>query len=155
MKYLCTFLITVQVLLIAPARAETLCPLVTELNAFLVEYSTHQAVPCPEIGFTALPAQGAMRSQAGAYLPATGRIELAPDLVLATAYGKSFLLHELVHAAQFSSGADKHARCPAALEAEAYQLQASYQRAFGLTREALLTDFLANQLGSCGAAPDY
>ncbi len=138
-----------------PADTASLCPLVAELNRYLTENTAYDAVPCPEIGFSALSADGSMRSQAGAYFPDTGQIELAPDLDLATGYGKSFLLHEMVHAAQFAVGMDQRVPCPGALEAEAYSLQAAYQRDAGLMREALLTGFLANQLGSCGTAPEY
>lgn len=107
-----------------PVQADALCPLVAELNRTLVASTDYAAVPCPEIGFSLLGSNAGLRSQAGAYFPDTGRIELAPDLDLTTAYGQSFLLHELIHAAQFGAGADRRARCPAALEAEAYQVQA-------------------------------
>jgi hypothetical protein len=138
-----------------PAWADDLCPLVAELTGFLVANTSYHGVPCPVIGFAMLPGQGALRSQAGAYFPLTGAIELAPDLDLAGAYGQSFLLHELVHAAQYASGADRTAPCPAALEAEAYRVQAAFLRENGLPREALLTGFLADQLGRCGAEPAY
>jgi len=136
-------------------QAKDLCPLVADLNAALADATRYAAVPCPEIGFAVLDAQPGMRSQAGAYFPKTGRIELAPDLDLTTAYGQSFLLHELVHAAQFAEGADRQAPCPAALEAEAYRVQAQFLHEAGLTRDALLTRMLGEQLGRCGAEPDY
>lgn len=138
-----------------PATAADLCPLVTDLNQFLTGGTGYAAIPCPEIGVSVLGDQAGMRSQAGAFYPETGRIELAPDLDLGTAYGQSFLLHEMVHAAQFAEGADLQARCPAALEAEAYRVQADFLQGAGLTREALLTRMLGNQLGSCGAEPEY
>jgi hypothetical protein len=138
-----------------PSQADDLCPLVAELNAYLVAHSDYAVIECPEIGFALPAAAGGVRSQAGAYFPLTGRIELAPDLDLASAEGRSFLLHEMAHAAQFAAGTDQRVPCPAALEAEAYRLQARYLQDAGLTREALLTGFLADQLGSCGAAPDY
>ncbi len=137
------------------AGASPLCPLVAELNRYLTENTAYDAVACPEIGVSVLAADGSLRSQAGAYYPDTGRIELASDLNLSAAYGKSFLLHEMVHAAQFAAGMDQRVPCPEMLEAEAYRLQAGYQREAGLMREAVLTGFLADQLGSCGAAPEY
>jgi hypothetical protein len=155
MTHACTILAFALTCLALPARAAEPCALVEELNAYLSANSDYAAVACPKIGFSALPATGAVRSQAGAYFPDTGRIELAPDLDLNNAYGKSFLLHEMVHAAQFATGADRRASCPAALEAEAYRIQAGYLHQAGLTREAVLTGFLADQLGSCGALPDY
>ena len=138
-----------------PARATELCPLVTDLNRVLTDSTGYAPIPCPEIGFSVLGDQPGMRSQAGAYFPDTGRIELAPDLDLETAYGQSFLLHELVHAAQFAEGADRAAPCPAALEAEAYRVQAQFLHDAGLTRDALLTRMLGDQLGTCGADPGY
>ena len=138
-----------------PVHADTVCPLVAELNPTLVASTGYSPVPCPEIGFSVLGDKAGLRSQAGAYFPETGRIELAPDLDLTTAYGQSFLLHEMVHAAQFAAGADQRAPCPAALEAEAYQAQAQFLQAAGLTRDALLTRMLGDQLGSCGEPPDY
>ncbi len=142
-------------LLAAKAQATDLCPLVADLNRALVEATGYGAVPCPEIGFAVLDGQPGLRSQAGAYFPEAGQIELAPDLDLTTAYGQSFLLHELVHAAQFAAGANDTAPCPAALEAEAYRVQAQFLQQAGLTHDALLTRMLGEQLGSCGAAPEY
>jgi hypothetical protein len=155
MKPLAAAILCLTLLPAAKARATELCPLVDRLNDALAEATDYQPVPCPEIGFSALDGQPGMRSQAGAYFPKTGRIELAPDLDLATAYGQSFLLHEMVHAAQFAEGADRRARCTEALEAEAYRVQAEFLHAAGLTRDALLTRMLGHQLGTCGAQPDY
>jgi hypothetical protein len=138
-----------------PVHADALCPLVAELNHILVASTGYTPVPCPEIGFSVLVDKAGLRSQAGAYFPDTGKIELAPDLDLTTAYGQSFLLHELVHAAQFAERADLRARCPAALEAEAYRVQAQFLQEAGLSRDALLTRMLGDQLGSCGEPPDY
>ena len=90
-----------------------------------------------------------MRSQAGAFCPDTGAIELAPDLDLSDAFGQSYLLHELVHAAQYANGAQDNARCPAVLEAEAYTVQSDFLRARGLGREAVTMRLLAGQLGTC------
>lgn len=136
--------------LIAQTHAEPdLCPLVAELNALVVQETGHTPPPCPRIGFAALSATGALRSQAGAFFPLTGAIELAPDLDLTAAFGQSYLLHELVHAAQHANGAQKTARCPAALEAEAYTVQAAFLRVRGLGREAVMMRLLADQLGAC------
>ena len=142
-----SFLLSLQ----APAAMPDLCPLVADLNAVIVAETRHTPPPCPAIGFAVLPATGAVRSQAGAYLPDSGRIELAADLDLTTAYGQSYLLHELVHAAQFASGADMTAACPAALEGEAYRVQAAFLLQAGLRRDSVLVGLLAAQLGQCAA----
>ncbi len=132
-----------------PVLEPELCKLVADLNAVIAQNTRYTPPLCPHIGFVALPAAGTLRSQAGAYHPETGAIELAPDLDLADAFGQSYLLHELVHAAQYANGAHLAARCPAALEAEAYALQADFLRARNLGREAVLMRLLATQLGSC------
>ncbi|MFN3280093.1 MAG: hypothetical protein ACK40I_00235 [Tabrizicola sp.] len=124
------------------------------MNRVLIASPAYAPVPCPEIGVSALEGAAGLRSQAGAYFPETGRIELAPDLDLNTAYGQSFLLHERVHAAQVAAGADRTAPCPAALEAEAYWVQADFLHRAGLGRDALLPRMPGDQLGRCGAAPD-
>ncbi len=155
MNALCAALPLAAFVSALPAQAGDLCPLVADLNAALVRTTAHAPVACPEIGFALLDDQPGLRSQAGAYFPDSGRIELAPDLDLTTAYGQSFLLHEMVHAAQFAEGADRVARCPAALEAEAYRVQADFLQAAGLSRDALFTRMLGEQLGRCGAAADY
>jgi hypothetical protein len=130
--------------------AAALCALAATLNRVVAAESDYAVgAGCPDIGFGALPATGTIRSQAGAYYPETGQIELAPDLDLSDAVGQSYLLHELVHAAQFAAGADAKAACPAALEAEAYTVQARYLRAHGNPREAVMLTVLADQLGSC------
>ncbi|MFM7332795.1 MAG: hypothetical protein ACKO1H_00050 [Tabrizicola sp.] len=155
MKAFATTLLLAVLSFVPEARAADLCPLVAQLNQALVEGTRYRAVPCPEIGFVALDNQPGLRSQAGAYFPETGQIELAPDLDLTTAYGQSFLLHEMVHAAQFAEGADSRVPCIAALEAEAYLVQAQFLHDAGLTRDALFTRMLGEQLGTCGAQPDY
>jgi hypothetical protein len=155
MKALCVALPLAAFVSAVPAQAKDLCPLVADLNLALVTATNYAPVACPEIGFALLEGQPGLRSQAGAYFPDSGRIELAPDLDLTTAYGQSFLLHEMVHAAQFAERADRAARCPAALEAEAYRVQAEFLQEAGLTRDALFTRMLGDQLGTCGAQAEY
>lgn len=143
-------------LLALPSHAADLCPLAEALNKIVLAETGYPTPPCPMIGFSTLPeGDTAVRSQAGAFLPESGRIELAPDLDLGSAYGQSYLLHELVHAAQYANGAQTRAPCPAALEAEAYTVQAHFLRERGLGQDALLISLLADQLGSCGQQVIY
>ena len=148
-------ILSLALLLPAPALAGDLCALAMDMEARIAERLGYPpSADCPEIAF-ALPVAGAVqRSQAGAYDPVTGRIDLAPDLDLSTAYGQSFLLHELVHAAQYRAGRDHAVPCPAALEAEAYGEQADFLMEAGLSREAVLARALGAQLGGC-EAPQY
>lgn len=139
------FLIT-----LAPADPKPdLCALVADLNRVVSHDTGFDPPPCPSISFAVLPESDGMRSQAGAFFPETGAIELVPDLDLTEPYGQSYLLHELVHAAQHASGAHKTAPCPASLEAVAYGVQADFLRAHDLGREAMLIQMLAWHLGSC------
>jgi hypothetical protein len=137
-----------------PAQAAP-CTGMEDLLAFIAA-ETGYAVPdtCPEIlRSAALSAPDALRSQVGAYVPGTGQILLAENLDPDSALGRSTLLHELVHAAQFRSGAAARARCEGVLEAEAYRVQAAWLRAAGAGREALLTDWAAHALGRCDGDP--
>jgi hypothetical protein len=77
---------------------------------------------------------------------------LAPDLDTDSALGRSYLLHELVHAAQFRAGRQEEVACEAELEAEAYRVQTAWLRRQGEFREAMLLDWTAEALGRCGTA---
>jgi hypothetical protein len=143
-----------------PAQAMTddaICALVHDLSPYIAENEYLAPLEgCPKITRDIPDQPGLARSQAGAYDPLTGAIALAPDLDLTAAYGQSYLLHELVHAAQFQAGRDKTMPCHAALEGEAYQIQASYLMQHGLTREAVLIRLMADQLSACGMSDrDY
>jgi hypothetical protein len=70
---------------------------------------------------------------AAAYVPATREILLADDLDPSTPLARSYLVHELVHAQQFTSRAHEHVRCPGVLEADAYGTQALYLSTPGST----------------------
>lgn len=134
--------------LTSPAHASGLCDLALRLDGLIVEQTGYSPAPaCPQIAMATLGAPGAQRSQAGAYYPAIGRIELAPDLDLGTVIGQSFLLHELVHAAKHRSGREGH--CLAALESEAYRLQADYLMTHGEPREAAITRLLGGMITGC------
>ncbi len=156
MKLLAALLITLLHAL--PARADT-CPDLRLLEAFITDQTGYSAAPTCQTVHRAkfISTDATLRSQAGGYAPETGRITLARDLDLETVLGKSYLLHELVHAAQYQHGAQTTARCPAALEAEAYAVQAAYLRHMGEPREALLLGFLASPLSQCPgeSAPGY
>lgn len=131
------------------------CDGMHDLLAFIAARTSY-AVPttCPAMDrLDVLQTDAALRSQAGAYFPVTGRIALAADLDLTTAYGRSYLLHELVHAAQHQAGVQHRVRCEAELEREAYALQAAYLRAHGEGREALILSWLAEGLTRCAGTP--
>ena len=135
------------------ARAET-CVDVDLLANFIAAQTDYDALPrCLSLSrFSTVSDTGLIMSQAGAYDPVTGQIAVADDLDLASILGQSYLLHELVHYAQFHSLVATKARCPAELEAQAYALQAQYLRANGEADEAVLITVLAGPLSICGQA---
>jgi hypothetical protein len=107
-------------------------------------------VDCPTVDRSdLLESVPALRSQVGAFVPATGYILLARDLDTETTVGRSYLLHELVHAAQYRAGAQLRVRCEGELEREAYHLQTTWLRRNGEFREAMLLDWAAEALGRC------
>jgi hypothetical protein len=89
---------------------------------------------------------------AAVYVPATREILLADDLNPGTLLTRSYLVHELVHAQQFTSGVHEHVRCPGALEADAYGVQALYLRTKGVQEEAFLLQVLGMFQGACGSS---
>lgn len=133
------------------------CALAAELGAHLAKVAPYPARDdCPAISFAHLPGRVGGLTQAGAFDPATGAITLAPDLNLTEAYGQSFLLHELVHAAQWQTGRHLEAQCIGELEAEAYVIQADFLRRAGYTREAALMRVMASFAAVCpGATGQY
>lgn len=135
------------------------CGPVADLLDFIAAHSDYPVpASCPGVSQSdVMSASPALRSQVGAYLPETGQILLAPDLDTNSVLGRSYLLHELVHAAQYRSGQHTRVACEAELEAEAYRLQTAWLRRHGEQREALLLDWVAASLGRCeGPAPmDY
>jgi hypothetical protein len=135
------------ILLASPVAAEDgLCALALDLDARIVAVTGDPpATTCPVIGRT-LPA-GGLRSQAGAFDPATERIEIAPDIDLSTTWGQGFLLHELVHFAQARGG--RLTDCEGVLEAEAYRLQADFLREKGAVQDARTITALSAILGGC------
>jgi hypothetical protein len=84
------------------------------------------------------------------YVPATREILLADDLDPGTPLARSYLVHELVHAQQFTSRVHEHVRCPGVLEADAYGTQALYLSTHGLREEAFLLQILGMFQSACG-----
>ena len=88
---------------------------------------------------------------AAVYVPATREILLADDLNPVTLLTRSYLVHELVHAQQFTSRVHEHVRCPGVLEATptapkrftsapgAYRRRPSFFRFWGCSRVLVAT----------------
>jgi hypothetical protein len=99
--------------------------------------------------FAAGGANAGGREVAALYEPARNVISLADDLDLATPLGRSYLVHELVHALQFAAGRQAEVRCVGLLEAEAYRAQAHYLKDQGERKAANLHTILGLMQAGC------
>ena len=86
------------------------------------------------------------------YLPIENTIRVSTEVDLNSPMGRSFLVHELVHALQFQSGAASSTPCLGALEEEAYRLQAGFLERAGLPQASLTYRLHALVMASCGQA---
>ena len=86
------------------------------------------------------------------YLPTENTIRVSTEVDLNSPMGRSFLVHELVHALQFQSGAASSTPCLGALEEEAYRLQADFLERAGLPQASLTYRLHALVMASCGQA---
>lgn len=66
------------------------------------------------------------------YHPDTKVIYVRKGVDLTSTYGKSALVHELVHFLQYQRGANRKVACVNALEKDAYRVQAAYLRHKGV-----------------------
>ena len=135
------------------------CAAVSELIAFVADHGNRHLEACPPVSVTsaaALIAAIAPNASAhgmdprAAYVAASGEILLAPDIALSTPLGRSYVVHELVHAHQFESAAHLRAPCPGWLEADAYRVQASYLRKHGFAKDAFAFELLGLLQSACG-----
>jgi hypothetical protein len=136
----------------APAAATPVCDMAADLNRFIATVTDYPArAPCPVVtrGWLSPADTDVRRSQAGAFYPDTGVIEIAADIDLTDPMGQSYLVHELVHHAQYMAGVQRRVRCPAHMEREAYAVQAAFLRARGLPVQAVMVGFLGDVHGSC------
>jgi len=87
-----------------------------------------------------------------AYMPQSHRILVERHLDLKSPYGRSYLVHELVHASQYTSGTAKRAPCRGWLEGEAYRVQARYLESKGESETARKLLFMGLLQSACGHA---
>ena len=126
----------------------SLCSIANELKADLHRLSRYRlSGACPTIRFSLRLQEEARQIQVGSFDLETFEIGLAADLDMTTVFGRSILLHEMVHLAQVQSG--RRYSCPEAMEYEAYSVQAAYLREHGLVREAGFAAISASMRGRC------
>ena len=138
------------------------CTGITDLVAFVAGETGYQPMRnCPPVSVTtdavlksmlALTARDNGEEPMAMYVPAGAEILLGPDVDLASALGRSYLVHELVHAYQDDEGVASEAPCLGWLEEEAYRVQASYLRIQGFAKDASTFAFLGLLQGACGHA---
>jgi hypothetical protein len=131
----------------AVSVARTGCTDMDQLIDFVAEATDHPPLQfCPNVRkssvselkfeFTKPPAYG--WDPQAAYLPTSGEILINDEIDTASLLGRSFLLHEIVHAAQYNSGDIAPEVCTGLLESEAYRVQASYLEKHDLVKEATI-----------------
>lgn len=137
-------------LLLNIGAPQPVCAVAVELRADIERLTEYRvAEDCPSVLRRKLTARFGGAPQAAEYMPETGQIALSPELDLNTAVGRGYLLHEMVHAAQFTAGRHETVACPGRLEAEAYMVQSAYLREAGEGTEATLMRLMSEFAGSC------
>ncbi|MGR3344571.1 MAG: hypothetical protein ACU0DI_15355 [Paracoccaceae bacterium] len=84
-----------------------------------------------------------------AFIPASAEILLSPNVDVTKLIGRSYLVHELVHASQFNNRVKAPSTCPGLLESEAYLVQATYLRKYGLNEDALAFGLVSVMKSAC------
>ena len=84
-----------------------------------------------------------------AFIPASAEILLSPNVDFTKLIGRSYLVHELVHASQLENGVKAPATCLGLLESEAYWVQATYLRKYGLNEDALAFELVSIMRSAC------
>lgn len=154
----------------APEKANaepTNCDLMSELLLFISQTADLATIEsCPSIRAASADTllssvvfahPAASHQPEAVYLPADNVILISSEIDRGGAIGRSFLVHELVHALQFQTGAADLAPCVGQLEAEAYRVQSEFLKRQGLTDQALAIRSFSLVVGSCAQAyhPDF
>jgi len=142
------------------SRAEG-CALDTALISFVAQETGYPTLEkCPQVKViteTALKASFINATAHGelpiaAFLPATSEILLSPNIDTKSITGRSYIVHEIVHASQFANNVSALTSCPGLLESEAYRVQASYLKKHGSADEAFTFDLIGMLQRACGQA---
>ena len=138
------------------------CPQVMRLVAFVSEQTAYPpTLDCPRVLeatseelrlLAALGSQPHGGEPLAMYLPAGAEILLSHEVDLSDPLGRSYLVHELVHAHQIANGVPARAPCLGWMEGEAYRVQADYLRIEGLTEDAFEVEILGLLQGACAYA---
>ena len=131
----------------AVSAAATGCTDMDQLIDFVAEETNRPPLQfCPNVKMSSVPELRSKFTKASlhgadalaAYLPSSDEILISNEIDLASLLGPSFLVHEIVHAAQFDSRDTAAESCIGLLESEAYRVQASYLKKHDLAEEAII-----------------
>ena len=147
----------------AKTSDDTSCKLTLELLKFVAsETGYSEPTECPRIvlatseallSFVSFSSDRHRRMPIAVYMPVDGIIFVSDELQLGSPIGQSFLVHELVHALQFETGASAQFPCLGALEAEAYRTQSAFLEREGFPQQAL--EFRSYELVMASCAHAY
>lgn len=146
-----------------PASASSLvrvvdCTEIEELIDFVAEETGYPPLlSCPKVSVTPDAVLRSIFANASAhgeepmaaFIPASAEILLSPNVDVTKLIGRSYLVHELVHASQMENGVKAPATCLGLPESEAYWVQATYLRKHGLNEEALAFGLVSVMKSAC------
>ncbi len=138
------------------------CQMMLRLNAFVAERTSYKTtLNCLRLlratsselrSLTAHNKQSHTGEPLAMYVPSSGEIMLSLEIDLSNPLGRSYLVHELVHAQQVANGVHLSAPCPGWLEGEAYRIQSEYLHLQGAADEAFQIEILGLLQGACANA---
>lgn len=164
-RILCIMALTVPLMGIQQISATaTGCSWMEQLVVFVAEETDYPPLHiCPNVRVTAKlelelidsdsSAHGA--EMLAAYLPISNEILIGADIDLTSLRGRSYLVHEIVHSAQFNSGDTAPETCIGVLESEAYRVQAIYLTKHDLAEEARVFLWMSVMHNSICTHHDY
>lgn len=134
------------------------CTEVESLIDFVAEETGYPPLrSCPKISVTSdailrslfVKASTHGEEPMAAFIPASAEILLSSNVDITKLLGRSYLVHELVHASQLENGVKAPATCLSLLESESYWVQANYLRKHGLNEDALAFELVSMMQSAC------
>ena len=133
------------------ARFEDLLDFVAEETGYPPLRSCPKVSATPDFVLRSLFAKASAHGEEpmAAFIPASAEILLSPKVDITKLLGRSYLVHEFVHASQLESGVKAPATCLGLLESESYWVQATYLRKHGLNDDALAFELVSMMQSAC------
>jgi hypothetical protein len=133
------------------AEVEDLVDFVSEETGYPPLRSCPKVSVAPDFILSSLFAKASAHGEEpmAAFIPASAEILLSPNVDITKLLGRSYLVHELVHASQLENGVKAPATCLSLLESESYWVQANYLRKHGLNEDALAFELVSMMQSAC------